>query len=483
MFAGADRYFSESGERRRFMQAASSLHESDLHLLQKVLGGKLAQEAARSGAASAQSPLRIANALLELETTIRKSKDLVLLDFIFALLQSGKVAQGLDRMWLLPWETGLTRNKHLTAEQLRFIWLNRKDHYARELVPDSARVLARHPHCPADVLQDLLPCDDAMLRKSIAMHPNASAQITRFFLDSPRKPERLNLALSPHAGSDALIGLLQDKYDEIRKAAKNNLAKRFPAQSIPEPAIQAAPKAPFDAWQAARGSVESILALDSGQRKRVAAATTDAQLLGLLATDASKAVRRAVASNGCIGLDLCKTLARDPDTETSNNALRALFRACPDAVVEDLLDAPALDAAYREIARHVAQDSRSPHDEDSLGSEEKQGFLRALLVTGHTGNPMIQLMLVKDLQQIPPNDTVRWDLLSALSDNRHLSEAACRKIVADLGFGGFRPLQHCNSPALLRELLARGTVEPHYRPTIEARLAELAARQAAVPTS
>ena len=66
LFVQMDSYFSESGERRRFMHTANGLSESDLYLLQAVLGGKLKHEAALAGAAVAQSPLRIANALLEL---------------------------------------------------------------------------------------------------------------------------------------------------------------------------------------------------------------------------------------------------------------------------------------------------------------------------------------------------------------------------------------------------------------------------------
>jgi len=107
------------------------------------------------------------------------------------------------------------------------------------------------------------------------------------------------------------------------------------------------------------------------------------------------------------------------------------------------------------------------------GPLQKQDFARALFVAEHTRNPLIQLMLVKDLEAIPPVHTVRWDLLKALSGNRHLSEAVCRKIVVGLGFGGFDPIQRCNSAALLREWLAPGTVPAHYRSTVETRLAEL----------
>jgi hypothetical protein len=210
-------------ERRRFMQTANGLNDSDQHLLQAVLKGRLTHEAALAGAATAHSPLRIANALLELETKVKKSKDRILLDFIFALLQSKRVAEGLSRVWFFPWELSLVLNKQLTAEQVRFIWHSRKDHYAKELVPDSARVLARHPQCPPDVLEALLPVDDAMLRKILAMHANTSAAITRFFLNSPRKPERLNLAMSRHADSDVLLALLRDKHDEVSRAAKKNL--------------------------------------------------------------------------------------------------------------------------------------------------------------------------------------------------------------------------------------------------------------------
>ncbi len=487
MFKGADAYFSESGERRRFMQTANGLNDSDQHLLQAVLKGRLTHEAALAGAATAHSPPRIANALLELETKVKKSKDRILLDFIFALLQSKRVAEGLSRVWFFPWELSLVLNKQLTAEQVRFIWHSRKDHYAKELVPDSARVLARHPQCPPDVLEALLPVDDAMLRKILAMHANTSAAITRFFLNSPRKPERLNLAMSRHADSDVLLALLRDKHDEVSRAAKKNLAQRFPALQVTEAAIQAAieqhiakpytkpvaPKAAFDPRAATQAGPESVLALDSAQRKRVAETSTDPELLRLLAADSSKAVRRAVAKRNSPAPDVLQALARDPDTETSNNALRAIVGSSPDATAEDLLDPEALDAAHRELARHVAQNSRQSGYEEAFSPLQKQDFARALFVAEHTRNPLIQLMLVKDLEAIPPVHTVRWDLLKALSGNRHLSEAVCRKIVVGLGFGGFDPIQRCNSAALLREWLAPGTVPAHYRSTVETRLAEL----------
>lgn len=495
LFKGMDAHFSESGERRRFMQSASGLNASDQVLLQSVLAGKLAHGAAMAGAAAAHSPLRIANALLELETKIRKSKDKVLLDFIFALLQSGRVAEGLSRTWFFAWELSLVQNKQLTAEQVRFIWLSRKDHYAKELVPDSARVLAKHPQCPPDVLEALLPVDDPMLRKSIAMHPNASAEITRFFLNSPRKPERLNLAMSRHAGSDVLLSLLRDKHDEVSRAAKKNLAQRFPALQVTDAAILAAieqhiakpyakpvvPKAAFDPRAATKAGPESVLALDSAQRKRVADTSTDSELLRLLAADSSKAVRRAVAKRTSTALDVLQTLARDLDTETSNNALRTIVWSSPDATAEDLLDPEALDAAHRELARHVAQNSRQSDYEETFSTQQKQDFARALFVSEHTRNPLIQLMLVKDLEAIPPAHTVRWDLLKAVAGNRHLSEAVCRKIVVGLGFGGFDPIQRCNSTALLREWLVPGAVEAHYRSAVEARLAELEARGAHGP--
>lgn len=490
LFKGMDAHFSESGERRRFMQSASGLNQSDQILLQSVLAGKLAHDAALAGAAAAHSPLRLANALLELETKVRKSKDKVLLDFIFALLQSGRVAEGLNRTWFFAWELSLVLNKQLTPEQVRFIWLSRKDHYAKELVPDSARVLAKHPQCPPDVLEALLPVDDAMLRKTIAMHPNASAEITRFFLNSPRKPERLNLALSRHAASETLLSLLRDKHDEVSLASKKNLAQRFPALQVTDGAIQAAiekniakphakpaaPKAAFDPRAATKAGPESVLALDSAQRKRVADASTDPELLRLLAADSSKAVRRAVARKTSTAPDVLQALARDPDTETSNNAVRTIVWSSPDATAEDLLSPEALDAAHRDLAQHVAQNSRQSDYEEAFSTQQKQDFARALFVAEHTRNPLIQLMLVKDLDAIPPVHTMRWDLLKAVAGNRHLSEAVCRKIVAGLGFGGFDPIQRCNSAALLREWLVPGAVQAHYRSTVEARLAELEAK-------
>lgn len=495
-FQGMDRYFSESGERRRFMHTANALVESDLQLLQAVLAGKLTSEEAREGAAGAHSPLRIANALLELETTVRKSKDLVLRDFIFTLLQSKKVVTGLSRAWFFPWEKALVLNKQLTADQLRFVWMNRKEHYAKELVPDSVRLLAKHPRCPPDVLEAVLPIDDARLRKIIAMHPNTSAELTRFFLNSPRKPERLNLAMSRHASSDVLLSLLRDKHDEVSRAAKKNLTQRFPGLSTNDAAIDAAiaahiakpyvkpasPKPEFNPWKAAQASHGEILAMDSGQRKRVADATTDAALLRLLATDSSKAVRRAVAKRGYCDLDVLKVLAKDADTETSNNALRGIFKEAPHAVAEDLLSTETMDAAYQQITAHVAQHSHRFYSDDKYSPQEKQNFAQALLVAEHTNNPMIQRMLIKDLQAIPETHSARWDLLACASANWHLGETVSRKIIVDLGFGGFEPIQRCNSVALLKELLKPGIIQPHYHATVQARLAELAAAGATQPT-
>jgi len=495
LFEGMDRHFSESSERQRFMRTANGLTEGDQQLLQAVLAGRLARDAAREAAAAAHSPLRVAHALLELETTIRKSKDLVLLDFIFTLLQSKKVTSGLSRVWVFPWEQALVLNKQLTGEQLRFVWQNRKEHYAKELVPESARQLARHPQCPPDVLEEMLPLDDAMLRKSIAMHPNPSAHILRFFLQSPRKPERLNLALSRHAGSDALLSLLRDKHEEVRRAARKNLSQRFESLAVDDAAIAAAmhalggdrigkpatqptakaalPPPAFKPYQAKLADAEQVLAMDSAQRKRVADATFDAPLLRLLASDTSKAVRRAVARRSAVGMDALTALARDEDTETSNNALQAIASLSPDATAEDLLSPEALEAAHRHIAEHVAQNSLAPYYEEKFNAQQRQDFARALLVAQYTRNPLIQLMLVKDLQAIPPTSTARWDLLAAAAANRHLCEPACRKIVVDLQFGGFGPLQRCRSATLLKDLLQNGLVEPHYRSTIEDRLLEL----------
>lgn len=489
MFKGADAYFSESGERRRFMETANGLNESDQHLLQTVLGGRLTREAALAGAATAHSPLRIANALLELETKVKKSKDRILLDFIFALLQSKRVAEGLSRVWFFPWELSLVLNKQLTAEQVRFIWLSRKDHYAKELVPDSARVLARHSQCPADVLEALLPVDDAMLRKILAKHANTSAEITRFFLNSPRKPERLNLAMSRHAGSDVLLSLLRDKHDEVSRAARKNLAQRFAALEVTDAAVEAAiekniskryvkpaiPKAAFDPWAAAEAGPESVLALDSTQRKRVVSATDDPELSRLLAADRSTAVRREVAKRGRVDLEVLKTLVQDPDAETSVLALGRIVRDNPGIPVEDVLGAEALDTAYREIAQHVAHNSQSEEYEDSLSPQQQRDFARLRLVAEHTNNPLIQLMVLKDLDVLPPISSARWCLLKALSDNRHLSETASRKILVGLKFDGFTPIQRCNSPALLRELLAPGAVAPYNLSVVQSRLAELAA--------
>ncbi len=450
LFVRMDKYFSESGERRRFMHSANGLAEDDLYLLQTVLKGKLTAEAALAGAAAAQSPLRLANALLELETTVKKSKDRVLLDFIFALLQSKKVPKGLSRVWFFPWELALVLNKNLTAEQVRFIWLNKKDDYAKELVPSSIRVLVKHPNCPPDVLEELLLCDDAIVRRIIAMHPKTSAKITHFFLNSQRKPERLNVAMSRHASSDVLLSLLQDKYDEISRAAKKNLAKRFPEQEISDAIIKAAieknivkpfvkpaiPKIPFDPWAAASSGHESVLALESAQR-------------------------------------MLATLARDSDHETSNNALKTLSKLSPAVIAEELLDADVLDTAYRTIASLVAKNDPTSDHEERFRAQEQLVIDRAMLVAAHTTNPMIQLMIVKDVEEIPPYSTVRWDLLSALTGNRHLSETVCRKIVVVLKFGGFDPIQHCNSPALLREFLEPGVLTPHYHSTVKTRLIEL----------
>ncbi len=78
---------------------------------------------------------------------------------------------------------------------------------------------------------------------------------------------------------------------------------------------------------------------------------------------------------------LVKVLAKDADTETSNNALRGIFEKAPHAVAEDLLSTEAVDAAYRQIAAHVAQHS---HRFYSDGKYSAQARLAELVATEAT---------------------------------------------------------------------------------------------------
>jgi hypothetical protein len=488
LFKAMDSLFSESGERQQFMLAANELSQSDLHLLQSVLGGKLTSQEAQAGSESADNALRIANALFQLETTIKKSKDRTLLHFIFSLLKSEKVVKGLNRTWFFPWELPLILNKNLTAEQVRFIWLRKKEDYIKEPVPSSMRVLVKHPQCPPDVLEALLAYDDGMLRKSIALHKNISTEIAHFFLNSQRKPERLNLSLSRYATSETLLSLLDDKYDEIIKSARKNLTKRFPEMEITDEAIQkairknivkpfvrpTASKPVFNPIEAETAGVAGILAMSSEQRKRIADSSSDPQILALLAQDSSKAVRRAVAKKGFAGQEVLRALAKDSDTETSNNALKVISRINPDIRAEELLSTQTLDAAYRQIALHVSRNSSKPYYKEISTTQDTLNFEQTLLVAAHTDNPLIQLMIVKDLERRPASDTARWKLLSALTDNWNLSDAVARKIVVQLQFGPRSVIERCKSIALLKELLEPGNIEPHDRSSVEARLRVLA---------
>lgn len=224
-------------------------------------------------------------------------------------------------------------------------------------------------------------------------------------------------------------------------------------------------------------SHDRVTAMESSQRKRIAETTTDPQLLRLLSNDNSKAVRRAVAKRGRTELDVLKRLAKDPDTEASNSAITIIAKVSPEeAIAEELLTTEALDAAYKAIERHVAHNSQREYYEDRLNTQERLNFTRAMLVAELTSNPMIQLLAVGDLQAIPPTRSARWNLLSAVAHNRRLDEAACRWILVNLRFGGLGPIERCNSPALLRELLKPGTVPPHYHPTIHNRLSALTAQ-------
>lgn len=492
LFQCMDKLFSESGQRRRFIESASQLGASDLYLLQAVLAGTLKADEALAGAKAAENPLRIANALLELETTVQKSKDRVLLDFIFALLDSGKVTKGLNRAWFFPWELALVLNKQLSAEQVRFIWQSKKEMYAKELVPSSMRVLVKHPQCPPDVLTELLPYDDGILRKAIAQHKNISPEIASFFLNSARKPERLNLALSRHASSETLLSLMADKYDEIVRAAKNNLAKRFPTVDISAAAISAAVgnniskpyvkptarKEEFNPRLAAREDLASIETRDSGQRTRIAASTNEPHVLRALAEDNSKAVRRAVAKNLYTEHEVLCTLARDADTETSNNALTTLTRTNPDLCVEDLLTPEAINTAYREIAHHINANSGNDSYADRFTTQQALNFNQARLVAQLTHNPLIQLMIIKDLDAIPEMSTARWDLLSALSNNCNLVDSVARKFVMQLDFAPRTVIRQCKNVELLNEFLQPGNIPIHDRSTVEDRLRWLQNTQA-----
>lgn len=204
-------------------------------------------------------------------------------------------------------------------------------------------------------------------------------------------------------------------------------------------------------------SHDRVAAMESSQRKRIAETTTDPQLLRLLSNDNSKAVRRAVAKRGRTELDVLKILAKDPDTEASNSALTIIAKVSPEeAIAEELLTTEALDAAYKAIARHVAHNSQREYYEDRLNTQERLNFTRAMLVAELTSNPMIQLL--------------------AVAHNRRLDDAACRWILVNLRFGGLGPIERCNSPALLQELLEPEAVPPHYHPTIHNRLSSLTAQ-------
>ncbi len=235
-----------------------------------------------------------------------------------------------------------------------------------------------------------------------------------------------------------------------------------------------ASKPVFNPIEAETAGVAGILAMSSEQRKRIADSSSDPQILALLAQDSSKAVRRAVAKKGFAGQEVLRALAKDSDTETSNNALKVISRINPDIRAEELLSTQTLDAAYRQIALHVSRNSSKPYYKEMSTTQDTLNFEQTLLVAAHTDNPLIQLMIVKDLERRPASDTARWKLLSALTDNWNLSDAVARKIVVQLQFGPRSVIERCKSIALLKELLEPGNIEPHDRSSVEARLRVLA---------
>ena len=470
LFDELDEIFSEAGERRAFIAECRKLDNDDLALLQSVLSQSISRDDMLEEIESVTDPLSVADTLLFLHTELAETSSTLLLEFLFALVAKPGVYDDLDKEGETYWETIVFDNPILTGEQISFIWKKKGKSYLKDSDPFIVELIALHPECPLDVLEDLLDYDTRTVQSAIGRNKNISPEIIRKYLNSPRKPDRKALAGNQHVPAEILMSLMGDRYEDIVKSARRNYAKRFKGQPLSKEAIASAieknvdkphvepkpeKKAVFDPYQAEQLGLEHVVSLPQAtQRKKVAEWTQDAGIVAALAGDKSVAVRRAVAAKGQCPEEKLRDLVRDKDLQTSNNAFRSLANRHPGSAAEDLFDDDTLTETYEYINYHVNEKSDEFAYDLKLNARAEAELERAKLVAGTTNNEMLQSRILQTLDATSTMFSIRGSLMSALVGNRHLCDSAVRKLVLELNHGTMLVIRNCSKPDLLDELIA-----------------------------
>ncbi|WP_196141047.1 hypothetical protein [Aliikangiella sp. G2MR2-5] len=484
MFNTLDDYFSEHGERRRFMQACRKLSYEDVNIIQIVMNSPEEKLDISSLAEDVANPSRVANAILMLGETLRKTKDTCLLLFLLALVKKDKVAEALKRARVFSWEYELLENRKLPSEFVEYLWKSNRESSTKSF--DGylwSRMVAKNPNCPLSVLNELYKEDDSTLRGIIARHPRIDEDLINAFLNSSRVAEREQIAISKHVSQDVLLSLMRDKYEKVVKLAKRQFNKRFPDAKITDKdidkAIEARIKQPyvkpkeskrkFDMYVDARMGVEHILTLKSGQRASVAK-IADEKLIKELVADKSVAVRRVVASNLNCARKVLLEYLQESDLELRNNALLNLFQKDSQLIFEEIAPENMVSEFYEILNNYLNKNASLT---SSMDAKTKCEIESASIVSQYSNNSMIQKRIINELIEIPSFTSVRRHLLSQLAKNFYLCESAIRKLALDLGFATEEILSNCTSQNLIKEYLMREQVPNGVRMRLENHLESL----------
>ena len=469
-----DAEFSEQGERRRFMEACRKLDYDDIQIFQSIKDGEDLSESSESLALKLKDPLRVAAAILMLETDLRETTDTNFLSFLLSVVKRDKVLKALNKARFLDWEDPLFENKNLPAEFIEFLWeSNKSDRYKDVERFETLRTIAKHPNCPLSTLKELYFFDqasefedDAVLRSAIARNRNIDDELINLFINSTRKPERIELTKSMYIPQEALLSLMRDQYDEISDRARKQFAKRFPEVAVSDALIDEAiakrvinpykkpktAKRKFDRYEDSRMGLEHIKSLTPSQRAAVIN-VVDKDVLFSLLDDSNKTVKRAIALRKVIPDEKLREYIADKDMVVASNAFKTISNKDPNVSFEDVFTQDRVSDSYELLNRYLNDKSSFKSDYNKKSAIVEAEEQRIFLVAQFTQNEFVQTKIISDLNEIPYSDSVRWKLLGHLCDNRMLCDNVVWKIYVELEFGGARALEHCKSKSLFEKII------------------------------
>jgi hypothetical protein len=467
-----DEQFGEQAERRRFIKQSRKLSLKDQHLIHSVLTESISSEVLRDRYQSIDDPIRIGHTLLLLETEIRRTKNKVLLSLLCEIFEEPTFISTMSKVRYHYWEMDVLENRNLPERCIRSIWNHNRDELLQiQEYNLPARSVARARNCPSDILQEALTIKDPSVRGYIARHSNIDDEIIHFFVNSQRKSERIEFARSRFAPSEALLSLMQDKFDDVINTAKRNINKRYPDIKITKPVIDKAvkqwvekpyvkpanQKRKFDMYTDARMGVDHALSLKPSQRASVAK-IADEDILVALSNDKSVSVRRSVAARFNCPAEILSRYLKESDLKLVNNALLSFAKQNSDVTFEELVSKEVVESSYKILNTCLNDKSSLKLILEKIDSKTEAEFERANIVAQYSENSMIQMRIVNGLEKIPSSSTLRWKLLSSLSDSHHLTSFVIRKIALELGFGIEKVLLKCKDKSVIREYLSRDRV-------------------------